>query len=734
MDPYTKLRIPLSIFLLTVASFNIFYGIADERNLHGTVAFATVGRAHYAFDIYSVSLHPLMQFSGNSELKFENLHEVVGTDGESVNYNGHFLEGSALEIFLKQLNISGTSMEYGMAYVSERGGMADLYLNLYIKQGMLMKFPSLLNSIPRHYIGEFSRREEPDKVLEKRWVMFELGRLLQGQRKEPLAMKDRPAIAGNIMVYVSTRKPSGKSRKAWVAVYSTHIQTGKTRRLTPSGIADYSPAVSPSGEWVMVASAGEKGWQGEIHDLETDLYIFRASDGSNRRLVVKHGGWPSWADDYTVFFHRQAEDGWWSIYRATLSNNFLLGVSEGGFTGERVTPPGIHAFTPAASPTGRWIAVSTRRPDSNYRHIEIFDLLSKEFIEVTKTISPNSHHFNPFVSFDRIGYHKCRGGFSENTVPVLEKIKSPLPYLSAYRIDGTFPSFSPDGSLIAFIPNIRGSGVYVMRLDGSGKRKIFTGSAFGTAWDWKRSVVYTSHGPGFATEKTTVDIVAISNADKIDSGENSELSYKTLTTEGNNAFPSPSPDGKFVVFRSGRSGYKNLYIMDSEQGEEGGLWQLTEGPWTDTMCNWSPDGEWIAFASDRDNPGGSSFALYFIHPNGTGLQRVLNSSTAGRVNHPWFSPDSKSLVFTSDYAGVSAEPISVPHQFQPYGEIFIAKVDGSNLHRLTHNAYEDGTPSWGRIFIAPSDLAGESENLKCDFEDDRWLGRMNGYLVQSAIC
>ncbi|KAJ9567690.1 hypothetical protein OSB04_003656 [Centaurea solstitialis] len=46
------------------------------------------------------------------------------------------------------------------------------------------------------------------------------------------------------------------------------------------------------------------------------------------------------------------------------------------------------------------------------------------------------------------------------------------------------------------------------------------------------------------------------------------------------------------------------------------------------------------------------------------------SGSAGRTNHPWFSPDGKYIVFTSDYAAVSAEPISNSHHYQPYGEIF----------------------------------------------------------------
>jgi Tol biopolymer transport system component len=208
-----------------------------------------------------------------------------------------------------------------------------------------------------------------------------------------------------------------------------------------------------------------------------------------------------------------------------------------------------------------------------------------------------------------------------------------------------------------------------------------------------------------------------------DDDEGSSISIKKLTVGGgNNAFPSPSPDGKWIVFRSGRSGHKNLYIMDAEDGEAGGIRRLTEGPWSDTMCNWSPDGEWIAFASDRHNPGGGSFAIYMVHPNGTGLRRVVHSADGGRTNHPWFSPDSKSLVFTTDYAAVSAEPISNPHHYQPYGEIFTVNIDGSGIRRLTHNSFEDGTPSWTPYYLKPEDV-GETLQASgaCAFEDCHWL-------------
>lgn len=559
------------------------------------------------------------------------------------------------------------------------------------------------------------------------------------QSRGRVSMKDKPSLAGEHLVYVSTHENTGVPRTSWAAVYSTHLPTGSTRRLTPYGVADFSPAVSPSGgTWTAVASYGEEGWQGDVEELETDIYVFRTRDGSGRVKVVQHGGWPSWADESTLYFHRRGDDGWWSVYRAFIpflqaaddgddhpNTNFSAATPTATATAtatrvERVTPPGLHAFTPAASPgnTG-FIAVATRRPDSDFRHIELFDLRSNQFRDLTRPVSPRTHHFNPFISPDStwVGYHRCRG--DSNGGLFLENLRTPSPEVPLFRIDGSFPSFSPAGDRIAFV---HFPGVFVANRDGSNRRQVLPTSAFSTAWDpVRKGVVYTSTGPTFAAESTEVDVVAID----VDDDEEGPGRYKKLSVGGqNNAFPSPSPDGKWLVFRSGRSGHKNLYVMDAVQGERGFLRQLTRGPWTDTMCNWSPDGEWIAFASDRANPGGGSFELYAIHPNGTGLRKVFQSGSGGRANHPVFSPDGKQIVFTSDYAGVSAEPISNPHHYQPYGEIFTVNLDGSNPLRLTHNSFEDGTPAWGPTFIRPADVEqqhGGATEPQCSFEDCHWL-------------
>lgn len=625
----------------------------------GTIAFTTLGRSRYNFDIFAVPLTS----SPKQELQL--------TDGVSVNYNGFFTSDSSSN---------------SLIYASERNGVSNIYITSHISPTPFT-FP-----------------------------------LLEIPNRPPFSFNDRPSLSGDNLIYVSTRESSNSPRQSWAAVYSTHLPTSATRRLTPEDTADFSPSISPSGHWTAVASSGELGWSGEVEELNTSIHVFKTADGSERSKLIEHGGWPCWGSENTLYFHRESDDGWWSVYRARISwDAGPVAVSIA-----RVTPAGFHAFTPAASVgTPGIVAVATRRGDSEFRHVEIVDFRggANAYVEVTRSISPRAHHYNPFLSLDgsRVGYHRCRGGGNGSPPLLLENVRSPFPEtFSLIRIDGSFPSFSHDGELTAYVGL---PGLYVVNSDGSGNpRKVFDGNAFPTAWDWKRKgVIYTSHGPDFASEGTTVDVVSIALGEEGD--ENSEPLITKLTSGGqNNAFPSPSPDGKWVVFRSDRSGHKNLYVTDAVEGERRGIYRLTEGPWSDTMCNWSPDGEWIAFASDRDSPGSGGFAIYMVHPNGTGLRKVVHSGDGGRTNHPWFSPDSKSLVFTSDYGGVSAEPISNPHHYQPYGEIYTVKIDGSDIQRLTHNSYEDGTPTWTPFFLKPADVAESLQGSdQCRFDDCHWL-------------
>ena len=105
----------------------------------------------------------------------------------------------------------------------------------------------------------------------------------------------------------------------------------------------------------------------------------------------------------------------------------------------------------------------------------------------------------------------------------------------------------------------------------------------------------------------------------------------TQITKNNIAdrFPVFSPDGEWLAFHSDRDGNIELYVMRVDGSE---VKRVTVNPAIDATASWSPDGKWLSFHSDQT---GSNEA--YIQNINTG-ERIQITSGENSVSYVRWSP------------------------------------------------------------------------------------------------
>ena len=139
--------------------------------------------------------------------------------------------------------------------------------------------------------------------------------------------------------------------------------------------------------------------------------------------------------------------------------------------------------------------------------------------------------------------------------------------------------------------------------------------------------------------------------------------------------PTWSPDGTQILFASYADGLSQLFIINLDGS---GLRQVSHLPALRGRSDWSAAGLIVTYSGkpwERE--------LFSMNPDGSDLQQI--SPAGGNSQGPSFSPDGKWVAFTAYF-----------DRFEVHGcEIYIMRVDGTDLRRLTDNDYCDYQPRWG---------------------------------------
>jgi len=164
------------------------------------------------------------------------------------------------------------------------------------------------------------------------------------------------------------------------------------------------------------------------------------------------------------------------------------------------------------------------------------------------------------------------------------------------------PELSPDGTKIVFTNH--GNGIWVMNADGSDPHPITFKDDIDPTWSPDGSMI------AFASNRSGERQLYVASAN----GKKIEQVTDLSNMGGRSTW---SPDGKKLAFYRGPAGDRDIFVINISGS---GLDRLTNGG-DNLGPSWSPDGEWIAFTSFRDGNN----EIYIVRPNGRHETRLTNS-------------------------------------------------------------------------------------------------------------
>ena len=506
------------------------------------------------------------------------------------------------------------------------------------------------------------------------------------------AYDDQAAFSpdGKQLVFVTTR--NGGHANLW----TMDLQTRRGKALTTGAGGDFRPSWSPDSQWIAFASDrgstmpfGKGRWE---HLQIAGVYVIHP-DGTGLKRITEPGhnfcGSPKFSDDSrrVIAYCMDAEDTLETRRPSPTSEHdpsielktrlVSIDVATGAMT-DVSAGPGVK-FNPSFLPSNDIGYLRKDAPDAGIHYTSGKKGPAGDVRSAAWSPDGTRVVFHKRLTAPRTTWLKT---FSRN--PQYE-----------LTLTGILPSFNATGDRFVLTGRpTNGALGAALQIANAGANQ-----AENVYQDPKRNVMAPSWSPSGDKIIFGVGVYNLffngfnglvqSHDDRIEGGAQiatikpDGADYREVTSGvNNNGFPSMAPDGKRFVYRSFGPDGEGLRIMNMETKA---VTNLTNG--YDNFPLWSPRGDLIMFS--RAAKG--DYEIYTIKPDGAGVKRLTFSR--GNDAHQSWSPDGEHIVWASSRMGFKDEGTYTDAP-QPYGELFVMRYDGTDVHQLTDNQWEDGTPAW----------------------------------------